>query len=179
MKLRHHLALRQLSSVRQQLEEWAVTKELEWFLHAVTKHSHGLRNWQHMTREEHVVRVKAHRAAGMLDPPDVAFYVVAAFITDVAIGRVEQAYERDFAARFDAIDRRYGLDVDGGETWVVGEEPDDHRALAREFDMAADPIVIDTFREFDEPMADLLATDRSAFHARVDAGRIHVAKQNG
>jgi len=68
--------------------------------------------------------------------------------------------------------------VDGGETWLVGEGPDDHRALAREFDVSACPIVIDTFREFDEPMADLLAHDPSAFKTRFDAGRILVQRLN-
>jgi len=48
---------------------------------------------------------QAYCALGLLKPPDVAFYMVAAFITNVAILRVEEAYERDFATRFDAIDR--------------------------------------------------------------------------
>ena len=180
MKLRHCLALRQLSSTRRQLEEQAATKELVWFLRAVTAQTHGLRNWRHLSPEGQVVRVKAHHAAGLFNSAEVAFYVIAAFITNVAIVRVEQSYERDFAARFDAIDRRHGLDVDGGEWWLAGEEPepDDHRALAHEFDAIADLIVIDTFHEFDEPMADLFARDRTAFNARFDAGRVRVQELN-
>jgi hypothetical protein len=174
MKIRHHLALRQLSSVRRQLEERASSQELVRFLWAVTKHTHGLRNWKHLTPEEKIARVKTHNAAGLLGGPNVPFYVVAALVTDVAILRVEQTYEQHFAARFDAIDRRHGLDVDGGETWLVGEEPDDHRALAREFDAAADPVVLETYRQFDEPMGDLYARDRAVFNARFDAGRILV-----
>jgi hypothetical protein len=75
MRIRHHLALRQLSSVRRQLEERASTQELVRFLWAVTKHTHGLRNWKHLTPEEKIARVKTHHTAGLLTPPDVAFYV--------------------------------------------------------------------------------------------------------
>ena len=180
MKLRHLEALVRHTAVYRELDSFlGHVLHRDWYLYCATAHKRGLRNWRHLDFHAALLRVRSFAAEGLLQPPDVVFFVLGDLILRRANGLVLLAYERDFADRFDALDRRYGLNLDDGDCWPIGEEPEERRALARQFDEKAKQLLIEAFHAAGEPqMGDVFARDRPAFDARFEAGRKRVKMVN-
>jgi hypothetical protein len=183
MKLRHLEALVRHTAVYRELDSFRdhVRHELErdYYLYCATIHKRGLHNWRHLDFHAKLRRVRSFAAEGLLQPPDVVFFIVGDLILGEANESVLRTYASDLADRFDALDRCYGLNLDDGDCWPIGEEPEDRRALARQFDEKARQLLVEAFHDSGEPqMGDLFVRDRPAFDARFKAGRTRVAMVN-
>ncbi|MHB0938525.1 MAG: hypothetical protein ACYDCO_23605 [Armatimonadota bacterium] len=121
-------------------------------------------------KAERIALYQQLRDAGAI-PEDAAFFLITWAIETVAEERVDEIYEKQFAARFDRVMEEEGLDEDLIETMEPEELPQPYRELQLELAQAIDALEVATLQSFGEhKMAALYKSDPEEFDRRYDEG---------
>jgi len=98
------------------------------------------------------------------------YYVVSWVVENLAEVQIEQIFSREFTARFQEIERKYGM----RSYWEFreGTEPPEYVALSQEFDQRMIDVIAEGLRGQNEPvLAELYERDREEYQRLKKIGR--------
>jgi len=124
------------------------------------------------TFAERLDAYRAVRAARIL-PWTASMFIIAMTLEDESFDRLGDVPEIErLSARIREREAAYGLK--DGETWLIGEAPDDVEALRNEWDAVAYRTKVAFFRSHGEvEIADLMERERALYERLLELGRGH------